>query len=166
MGLLDKISQATGMPKKKVLQAALGFMLLFIVFGVGSSLLTNLIGVAYPIFMSFHALESVGEDDDKQWLTYWVIFGIFNIVDQFAGFILRFIPFYYVLKVVVLIVLFHPQTLGATFVYKEYVQPFWKQYGPQFESLEARVEKGAKEFEQKAQDMKNKAKEQLSGKTE
>ena len=114
MGLLDTISQATGMPKKKVLQSAMAFMVLFIVFGIGSSMLTNLIGVAYPVFMSFHALESEGVDDDKQWLTYWVVFGLFNIADQFAGVILSFIPFYYVLKVAMLIWLFHPASQGAT----------------------------------------------------
>ena len=65
MGLFDTISKATGMPKQKVLKAALAFMVGFIVFGIGQSILTNLIGVAYPVFMSFHALESEGADDDK-----------------------------------------------------------------------------------------------------
>ena len=102
------------------------FMLLFIVFGIGQAILTNLIGVAYPVFMSFYALESDGADDDKQWLTYWVVFGLFSIVDQFAGFVLAFIPFYYVLKVATLIWLFHPSTLGATFVFYNYIEPFWK----------------------------------------
>ncbi len=84
--------------------------MLFIVFGVGSSILTNVIGVAYPAFMSFVALESEGADDDKLWLTYWVVFGSFTIVDQFAGIVLKLIPFYYVLKVGMLIWMFHPNT--------------------------------------------------------
>ena len=44
---------------------SLGLLVMFVVFGVGASLITNLIGVAYPCFMSFHALESHGDDDDK-----------------------------------------------------------------------------------------------------
>lgn len=79
--------------------------------------------------MSFYALESDGEDDDKMWLTYWVVFGLFNILDQFAGFILRFIPFYYVLKVACLIWLFHPTGQGALYVFDEYVHPLWEEYG-------------------------------------
>jgi receptor expression-enhancing protein 5/6 len=50
-------------------------------FGIGASYVTCLIAVAYPAFMTFLALESPDEDDDKQWLTYWVVFGLFSIVD-------------------------------------------------------------------------------------
>jgi len=38
---------------------------MMVMFGVGSSYITNLLGVAYPAFMSFLALESEGMDDDK-----------------------------------------------------------------------------------------------------
>ena len=81
MQLIEKISAATGFPQKTVLQGTMALMVVFIVFGVGSSILTNVIGVAYPAFMSFVALESEGTDDDKQWLTYWVVFGCFSIAD-------------------------------------------------------------------------------------
>ena len=91
-------------------------------FGIGASYVTCLIAVAYPAFMTFLSLESPDEDDDKQWLTYWVVFGLFSIVDQFAGFILHFIPFYYFIKMSFLIWLFHPSTQGATMVYNNYIR--------------------------------------------
>uniref|UniRef100_UPI0035C727A6 HVA22/TB2/DP1 family protein n=1 Tax=Serratia quinivorans TaxID=137545 RepID=UPI0035C727A6 len=96
---------------------------LFVMFGVGASYITTAIGVAYPAFMSFLALESDEKDDDIQWLTYWVCFGAFNIVDQFAGIILSVIPFYYFLKLGFLVYLFHPKTLGATTVYNNIILP-------------------------------------------
>lgn len=110
-------------------------------FGVGQTYLTNLIGVAYPAFMSFIALESKESDDDKQWLTYWVCFGAFNIVDQFAGIILQFIPFYYFLKVGFLVYLFHPSTLGATSVYNNILLPHIKAYESRIQELEKEIQK-------------------------
>lgn len=78
--------------------------------------------------MSFKALESEDPGDDKQWLTYWVCYGCFSIVDQFAGIILQFIPFYYFLKVGFMIYLMHPGTNGATMVYDTYINPLFLEY--------------------------------------
>jgi hypothetical protein len=47
-----------------------------------------------------------------------------------------------VLKVAVLIWLFHPSSLGAIFVYENYIQPFWqqnKQYVEEFEKAAGKV---------------------------
>ncbi len=114
----------------------MGLLVSFIIFGVGASMLTTLIGVAYPAFMSFRALESKEADDDKMWLTYWIVFGCFSIVDQFAGFILRFIPFYYVLKVSLLIWMFHPSSLGSISLYENFVYPFLKKYESKLDEME------------------------------
>ena len=123
MDYVKQATAATGLKPNQVMQYSLVACVLFVMFGVGQSYITNTIGVAYPAFMSFVALESAGTEDDKQWLTYWVCFGAFNIVDQFAGLILQFIPFYYFLKLGFLVYLFHPSTLGATVVYEKFVLP-------------------------------------------
>ena len=73
--------------------------------------------------MSFLANETDHPDDDKQWLTYWVCFGVFNVIDQFAGFILQWIPFYYLAKLIFLLFLLHPKTRGAEMVYKYVILP-------------------------------------------
>jgi len=86
--------------------------------------------------MSFVALESDGDGDDKQWLTYWVVYGAFSVVDQFAGFILSFIPFYYFLKVGFLVWCMHPSTNGATVVYDTYILPYYQEYEGQINNLE------------------------------
>ena len=119
------------------MQYALVSGVVLVMFGVGQTYITQVIGVAYPCFMSFLALESEGADDDKQWLTYWVCFGAFNIVDQFAGIILQFIPFYYFLKLGFLVFLFHPSTLGATMVYNTYVLPMMKEHEAKIQEYEA-----------------------------
>ena len=136
MGLLERISEVTGLPRDKIIKFAFIGLVLFVVFGVGQAIVTTLLGVAYPVFMSFGALESSDQGDDQQWLTYWVVFGLFNMIDQFAGFILRFIPFYYVLKLAILIWLFHPKTQGATWVYKNYI----REYAGHIDEIEKSVE--------------------------
>jgi receptor expression-enhancing protein 5/6 len=115
-----------------------------VMLGIGQTYITNIIGVAYPAFMSFMALESEGLDDDKQWLTYWVCFGAFNIIDQFAGIILSFIPFYFFLKCGFLVYLFHPTTLGATTVYNSIILPRMKEYQTHLDALEKQMTDGLK----------------------
>ena len=71
------------------------------------------------------------DDDDKVWLTYWVVYGLFSIVDEFSGFILNIIPFYYFAKVCFLIWLYNPATQGAKVIYKTFCKPLLKKYEKQ-----------------------------------
>ena len=47
------------------MQYTLVGMVVLVMLGIGQTYITNVIGVAYPAFMSFMALESDGLDDDK-----------------------------------------------------------------------------------------------------
>ena len=49
--------------------------------GIGSAYISCLLGFAYPAFMPVLALESGNKSDDKQWLTYWIIFGVLSFAD-------------------------------------------------------------------------------------
>ena len=42
------------------------------------------VGFVYPAYASFKALESKTPESSAQWLTYWIIFGIFNVFEFFA----------------------------------------------------------------------------------
>lgn len=116
-----------------------------VMLGVGQTYITQLIAVLYPAFMSFLTLESDTETMNKQWLTYWVVYGAFSIVDQFAGFILSFIPFYYFLKVGFLVWCMHPATQGSTIIYDTYILPTYSQYEGQIAGLEKQAAEKLKE---------------------
>ena len=125
---MEQVAAMLGTSVDKLSRYALYTGMVCVMLGIGDQYITTAIAVAYPCFMSFLALESEGAADDKQWLTYWVVFGLFNILDHFAGFILTLIPFYYFLKLLFMVYLFHPQLQGATTVYNTYILPTMKQY--------------------------------------
>lgn len=132
--------------------ALLVAVIVFILFGC--TILTLSITVLYPAAMSIKAIETQSTDDDKEWLTYWIIFGIFSLMDDFFGFILNMIPYFFWLKLAFFVFLFAPQTKGASVVYETVVKPQLIKYRPQIEKLINDVKGGASEL---AKEAKNEA---------
>lgn len=77
----------------------------------GAVLIVNLIGFIYPAYQSFKALNSPKPDDDTQWLTYWVVYAFFNLTENLTSIFMKWIPFYFVIKVAFLIWCIYPGTL-------------------------------------------------------
>jgi len=89
-------------------------------------LASNLIGFLYPAYMSFKALDggkSV-DGDATQWMTYWIIFCSMNLVEETFPFLPRAISFFYVVKVLTVIWLYHPKTTGAQVIYSSALRPY------------------------------------------
>jgi receptor expression-enhancing protein 5/6 len=94
---------------------------LIILSGYMESFLTNIIGVVYPAFRSIRAIESQELDNDKQWLSYWVIFATLALFDLFSGLILFLFPYYFFIKFLFIIWLALPNFKGATIVYNKII---------------------------------------------
>ncbi|KAJ2778145.1 hypothetical protein H4R18_004783 [Coemansia javaensis] len=101
--------------------------LLLVFLNIGAPLLVNLTGFGYAAYASMAAIESPGKEDDAQWLTYWVVFGLFNVAEYFTGFLLYWIPFYYPIKLGFLIWLMLPASRGAERLYLAAIRPMMLQ---------------------------------------
>eukprot|EP01025_Chloroclados_australasicus_P058993 TRINITY_DN7448_c0_g2_i1.p1 TRINITY_DN7448_c0_g2~~TRINITY_DN7448_c0_g2_i1.p1 ORF type:complete len:229 (+),score=26.67 TRINITY_DN7448_c0_g2_i1:108-794(+) len=84
---------------------------------------TAIMGVAYPAYRSVDALESRTTEDDRQWLSYWILTAILTMFERFAAPALAYIPLYAELKLLLLSWLVLPQIEGASFVYMQ-VRPY------------------------------------------
>ncbi|GHJ88342.1 hypothetical protein NliqN6_4744 [Naganishia liquefaciens] len=104
------------------------FCIFFNVFGL-AQLITYFVGFALPAYFSCRALDSPGRDDDTQWLTYWVVFGLINFIES-AGLriVLYYVPFYFLFKTIFLVWLMLPSTRGAEVMWRSFVQPMYRSY--------------------------------------
>ena len=147
----DKVPQIKDFAKKAgvdsgVLLAAGGIVLSVVTLLVfGATILTLLITVLYPAAKSIQALETENTDDDKEWLTYWIIFGIFTLMDDFLGFLLSLIPYYFWVKLAFFVFLFAPQTKGSMIIYDKVVKPFLDIYKKDIEGLISEIKGSAGE---------------------
>ena len=61
-----------------------------------------MLSLGYGMLSTVHALETPGGDDDRQWLTFWIIFGVFTLFERYADVLLSTLPLYYECKFVAL----------------------------------------------------------------
>ena len=78
--------------------------------------------VLYPAIFSIRAIQTAGKDDDKHWLTYWIIFGLSNVLDTFASSILNIIPYWAYFRLGLFCWLMLPQFQGAKWIYESFVE--------------------------------------------
>ncbi|KAJ3381682.1 ER membrane protein DP1/Yop1 [Lobulomyces angularis] len=148
------IEEKTKIPKSYMVSGSVGLVFLLIFFNVWGNLLTNLIGFVYPAYASFKAIETDNKEDDTQWLIYWTIFGLLNVVEFFSDLILHWVPFYYTFKAAAVLYLALPQTRGASVVYHKFARPYLVK---QEKGLDEAINKIKKSAEDAIKDVKSAA---------
>ncbi|KAH8150003.1 uncharacterized protein LAJ45_06156 [Morchella importuna] len=119
---LNNLESQTGVPKVYVI-GGLGFVYFFLIFiNYGGQFLTNLAGFLIPGYYSLNALFTTTKVDDTQWLTYWVVFAFFNVLES-AFSVTYWLPFYFVFKFGLIMWLGLPQFSGAQVVFRSFLLP-------------------------------------------
>lgn len=132
--VLGTLEEKTGVKRSYIVLGLVAFFLSFILFGFGAGPLCNLVGFVYPLYASFKALQTSDKTDDTQWLTYWMVYGFFELVESFTDFFLFWIPFYYLFKILFLLWCFLPQFHGADFLYHRFIEPWFLRYETEVDS--------------------------------
>merc|ERR1712166_390595 len=120
---LNNLEAKTQVPKAYSVLGATVLFSSFIFFNVFAGFLSTLLGWALPAYFSLKALETPSQGDDTQWLTYWTVFGAFQIVEYFSDMILYWFPFYYSFKCAFIVWLMLPSTRGAEVIYQKAIRP-------------------------------------------
>lgn len=123
-----KLGEVLGVPPLWAVSGVSAFGIGFLLFGVGSQVICNLVGFLYPAYASFKALEDGSEDDHRQWLTYWVVFSCFNLIESFIDYILYWVPLFYIFKVFLLWWMFSERFKGALVIYQNFIVPVGTKY--------------------------------------
>jgi receptor expression-enhancing protein 5/6 len=137
VGALDKelskypaianLEKSTGVPKAYAFIGLLALYFFLIVFNLGGQLLTNFAGFVLPGYYSLDALFTASKVDDTQWLTYWVVFAFFTVIESFINVVYWF-PFYFTFKFVFLLWLSLPVFRGADVIFRSFLAPMLSRY--------------------------------------
>ncbi|XP_031631037.1 receptor expression-enhancing protein 1 isoform X5 [Contarinia nasturtii] len=82
-----------------------------------------ILGTLYPAYASYKAVRNKDVKDYLKWIMYWIVFAFFTCFETFTDIFLSWFPFYYELKVVIVIWLLSPVTEGSSVLYRNFVHP-------------------------------------------
>ncbi|KAI9853545.1 MAG: ER membrane protein DP1/Yop1 [Vezdaea acicularis] len=125
--VLNNFERQTSVPKVYAFLGLLGIYFFLIFFNIGGQLLVNIAGFLLPTYYSMSALFSVSKVDDTQWLTYWVVYAFLTVFESAVNAV-KWFPFYYTFKFVLVLWLSLPQTAGAQIVFRSFLQPVFSKY--------------------------------------
>ncbi|CAG8461819.1 17222_t:CDS:1 [Dentiscutata heterogama] len=99
-------------------------------------LLCNLVGVVYPTYRSIKVIYQQSSNDNelnaeqKQWLTYWTVYGWLQIADYWSTQLLKLLPGYNFLKLIFLYWAQNDQSRGATLLFERVLKPLLRKPQP------------------------------------
>jgi len=94
------------------------------IYALLSKLISLVLGTLYPAYFSYKAVRARNVKEYVKWMIYWIVFALFTSIETFTDFFLSpWFPFYYEIKIVLLIWLLSPITEGFSLLYRKFIHP-------------------------------------------
>ncbi|TMW94547.1 hypothetical protein EJD97_010111 [Solanum chilense] len=85
-----------------------------------------LISLVYPLYTSIKAIETKSRADDRQWLTYWVLYSLITLFELSFSKLIEWFPIWSYAKLAAICWLVLPYFNGACYVYENFIRPFYR----------------------------------------
>ncbi|KAJ3282982.1 hypothetical protein BCR33DRAFT_720585 [Rhizoclosmatium globosum] len=136
-----ELEKKTNIPKAYLVGGFLAFTFFFIFFNVFGEIIATLLGVLWPAYQSFKAIDKQDKALTTKWLTYWVVYGFLSIIELFSDVLLYWIPYYYAFKALLVVYLVHPRFDGAIVVYNNILEPYLDKNDEKIDENLAKIKK-------------------------
>ncbi|XP_064456984.1 uncharacterized protein LOC135367791 isoform X2 [Ornithodoros turicata] len=115
----------TGIHRVYVAFGLIAYIAVYLVIGARAQLVCNVTGFLIPAYCSIRTIEYGVKEDDCKWIVYWMVFASFSLVDMFSDKILKFLPIYWLLKLIFLVYCFIPiEHNGSKLLYHWIIRRF------------------------------------------
>ncbi|XP_037820586.1 receptor expression-enhancing protein 4 isoform X1 [Lucilia sericata] len=88
-----------------------------------SRLIILTFGTLYPAYASYKAVRTKNVKEYVKWMMYWIVYAFFTCTETFTDIFLSWFPFYYEVKVIIVLWLLSPATKGSSTLYRKFVHP-------------------------------------------
>ncbi|MCD7470381.1 HVA22-like protein c [Datura stramonium] len=85
-----------------------------------------LVSLVYPLYASIGAIETKSRADDRQWLTYWVLYSLITLFELTFSKAIEWFPIWSYAKLAAICWLVLPYFNGAAYVYENFIRPFYR----------------------------------------
>lgn len=86
-------------------------------------------GILYPAYSSYKTVRARNVRKYLRWMSYWVVYAAYTFVEIFTDIFLAFwFPFYYELKILFVLWLVCPATVGSSFIFSKVIAPYLNKY--------------------------------------
>lgn len=122
--LFKLVESKTGVNRLYVFAGVVACLFLLLLTGVADHFIVSLIGFIYPAYSSVKAIQTNNRDSSTKWLTYWVVYGGFVVLEVLGDFLFYWFPMYFLFKCGFLVWCMAPMSWnGSLVIYGRFIEP-------------------------------------------